>query len=188
MVDGAEWRDEPDAESVGTDMARMSRMWMSAQPAVTAFISSMVHDHHDAEDVLQETAQTVAARFGEYRPDRPFLGWVLRIAKMQVYEHWRRRGQQDQMLSITAVEELAREFETSGAPSTEVVDALNECIEKLPPRPRRLVEWRYARDMKPGAIAERLGMSANSVRVTLHRIRSALQKCVAERLGRGDLK
>ncbi|MEM9345943.1 MAG: sigma-70 family RNA polymerase sigma factor [Planctomycetota bacterium] len=63
-------------------------------------------------------------------------------------------------------------------------EALEQCIEKLQAKSRRALELRYEQDMKPAQIAEVIGSTPGSVRVTLTRIRSALSKCIETRLGK----
>jgi RNA polymerase sigma-70 factor (ECF subfamily) len=61
-------------------------------------------------------------------------------------------------------------------------EALNKCTRQLRGRARQLVELHYVRELRPTRIAQQLGMSANAVFVALHRVRTALRKCVEARL------
>jgi RNA polymerase sigma-70 factor (ECF subfamily) len=51
-------------------------------------------------------------------------------------------------------------------------------VGELRGRARELCELRYAHDLKPAAIAESVGMTANSVAKALQRIREQLRSCV----------
>ena len=48
---------------------------------------------------------------------------------------------------------------------------LRECFGRLDGRARKMCELRYVQDLKPAAIAESVGMTANSVAKALQRIR-----------------
>lgn len=65
--------------------------------------------------------------------------------------------------------------------------ALERCLEKLPPRSRRLLDLRYAEDVSTEAIATAIDSTAGAVRVALFRIRTRLADCIRGELGRaGD--
>ena len=49
------------------DLERFMRLWTSAQPAVANFVHSLVRDHWEAKDVLQETALVIFRHFSSFR-------------------------------------------------------------------------------------------------------------------------
>jgi RNA polymerase sigma factor (sigma-70 family) len=60
--------------------------------------------------------------------------------------------------------------------------ALENCIERVEGRPRKLLEMRYVREMTPRKIAATTGMNSNAVSVMLHRVRRALRECIERQL------
>jgi RNA polymerase sigma-70 factor (ECF subfamily) len=58
------------------------------------------------------------------------------------------------------------------------MDFLHECLKSLEGRARTMCELRYQQDLKPAAIAEMIGMTANSVAKSLQRIREQLRECI----------
>lgn len=58
------------------------------------------------------------------------------------------------------------------------LDFLRDCLQSLEERARRLCELRYRDDLKPAAISELLGQSANAVAKALQRIRDLLRECI----------
>ena len=58
------------------------------------------------------------------------------------------------------------------------LDLLHECLKLLEGRARTMCELRYQQDLKPAAIAEMIGMTANSVAKSLQRIREQLRECI----------
>lgn len=56
--------------------------------------------------------------------------------------------------------------------------ALDRCFEKLNEKQRNLIEQRYTPGKSLETYATELGTSAGSLRITLHRIRQALKRCV----------
>lgn len=119
-----------------SDVGRMARYWMSAQPVVRAFIRSMVHDFHDAEDICQETAYTVAVRFKDFVEGRSFVKWAVGIARLKIMEHWRKSGRHNNIRSLELIDELADSFDQQPSDVTAMQEALEKCLEKVPTRPR----------------------------------------------------
>ncbi len=60
--------------------------------------------------------------------------------------------------------------------------ALRECVETLREQDRALLRERYSSAGTLQAYAEKTGRSVAGLRVTLHRLRQALKKCVEARL------
>jgi RNA polymerase sigma-70 factor (ECF subfamily) len=155
-----------------------TRLWTLAQPTVSAFVTSLVRNFRDRDDVLQETAVAVIESFDRYDPDRSFVGWALGIARNQVGLYLRRRGRDFHMFDTEATEQLAIAFESVTPDELHQLDDLRDCLKLLEGRARRLCELRYREDQKPAAIAEVVGMSANAVAKALQRIREQLRECI----------
>jgi RNA polymerase sigma-70 factor (ECF subfamily) len=79
------------------------------------------------------------------------------------------------------VENLATAFADVSPQSIEPLDFLNECVDELNSKAKQLCDLRYEKDLKPAAIAEKLGMTANSVSKGLQRIRSSLKRCIEQK-------
>ena len=73
---------------------------------------------------------------------------------------------------------MATAFEAVSAEPTQKLDFLQDCLGDLEGRARTICELRYRQDLKPAAIAELVGMTANSVAKTLQRIRDQLRDCI----------
>ncbi|MFK7790385.1 MAG: sigma factor [Phycisphaeraceae bacterium] len=86
---------------------RLTLLWTTAQPMVMAFISSMVPNHTDAEDVLQRTAYDIATNFEQYDPDRPFIAWAIGIAKYKVLDYRRDMSRSKVVFNDAALESIA---------------------------------------------------------------------------------
>lgn len=66
-----------------TDQERFTRLWTAHQPAVSGYLNALVRDRLAAEDLLQETALTALRIFSEYDPQRPFVAWILGVARFK---------------------------------------------------------------------------------------------------------
>ena len=64
----------------------------------------------------------------------------------------------------------------------ERIDALQTCLDALPPRSRKLLESTYANGLSRLATGQLFGMRANGIKTTLRRLRDGLRLCVERRL------
>ena len=159
-------------------------LWTKAQPNVSAFVSSLVGDFHDAEDIIQQVAAAAAERFDDYDPERPFVAWAIGIARHKVYNHLRSSGRDKHVFDSEALGDIAEAYQRIEPELTEARAALDDCMKKVQGKTRQVLELRYVRDLKPSAIGDKMGMKANAVYVMLHRLRAALTTCVKSKLGR----
>lgn len=157
------------------------RLWTLAQPVVSAFIASVVRDFSARNDVLQETAVAVIDSFARYDSNRPFVSWALGIAQNQVRLHLRRCHRDRHVFDDDVVSQLVLVFETVSSEQLDALSYLRECLGELHGRAREMCELRYVQDLKPSAIAESMGMAANSVAKALQRIRDQLRECIARK-------
>lgn len=154
-----------------------ARLWTLAQPVVSAFVTSVVRDFAARDDVLQEVAVTVISTFDRYDAERPFVAWALGIARKQVLQHLRRRRRDRHVFDEATVSSLAAAFETSAGESRRL-DHLQDCLRELDGRAQELCDLRYRLDLKPAAIADAVGTTANGVAKALQRIRDRLRTCI----------
>lgn len=162
---------------------RLSRLWMQAEPAVNAYVFAAVRRFQDAEDVVQQVALAAARRFEEYDESRPFVAWVLWLAKSKIIDHYRTHGRQKLVFSESLLDQAAARLVERQAADHAGAAILEKCIDKLPPKSRRLLDLRYVDDASMEAIARAIDSTAGSVRVMLFRIRDRLAACVKAALG-----
>lgn len=155
-----------------------TRLWTLAQPVVSAFVISVVRDFSARDDVLQEVAVAVMESFDRYDPQRPFVGWAMGIAQNQVRLYLRRIQRDRLVFDDDVLFQLAVAIEETSPEQSHTLGFLRGCLDQLEGRARELCELRYGRDLKPTAIAESLGMPANTVAKALQRIRDQLRACI----------
>ncbi len=146
------------------------------------YVASLLSRPSDVEDVLQETAQVLWQKFGEYRREEPFLPWALGIARHKVLnfcqrEQTRRRHFQPAVIELLADARLKHD---------DLLEArsrwLEKCVERLEEVDRRLIQQRYASERTLAELAEETGRTPNALYKSMQRIRRALLDCVNEGL------
>jgi RNA polymerase sigma-70 factor, ECF subfamily len=156
----------------------LTRLWRHAEPTVEAFVFASIARLDDAEDVMQQTALTIARRFKEYDASRPFVAWALWLAKTQVIDCYRRRQRDKVVFSEPFLDHLADSF---AKPTVEIFErrlALQQCVERLPDKSRRILALKYVDKQDIDHIAQAVESTSGSVRVMLHRLRNLLADCV----------
>ena len=92
-----------------------ARLWTLAQPAVSAFVLSIVRDFSIRDDVLQETAVAVLESFDRYDPGRPFVSWAIGVAQNQIRLYWRREKRDKLIFDGDVVGQLVESFQNPGS-------------------------------------------------------------------------
>jgi RNA polymerase sigma-70 factor (ECF subfamily) len=153
--------------------------WERARTAVFAQLLAGIGSFHDAEDLLQEVAISVAQNYGDYDPTRPFIAWALGITRNHMLMYFRRYHRNRVKFSNELMASMERHFasipEASLDPRRE---ALHRCINQLDDRRRRLIELRYSSGFSMEKIAEVIGKSIAATKGSLHRVRRILEQCV----------
>lgn len=163
-------------------VAAFEAQWARAQPSAFAYICATVPSHHDASDIMQTVALTALEKFEAYDPTRPFIAWIIGIARFEVLRYLRARGSEklllvDDELLIRLAEATERQFVTREPTH----DSLAHCIDRLGERARAVLRLRYERGMKTAAIAEQMATSPAYVSTMLNRAYKQLRRCIEKR-------
>jgi len=157
-------------------------LWTNAQPAVAAFVSSIVPGFQDADDILQQVAVAVIKNYDKYDTDRPFVAWAIGIAKNEILMYHRRNSQNKLIFSMQTIQSLSKVCEQESTKFNEMKKALDICITKLKGRARRILEMRYLSELSIPRIGHKLGMKHSAVYTAFHRIRLALRDCINQQV------
>lgn len=163
-----------------------TRLWTLAVPTVSAFVTSLVRDFQDRDDVLQETAAAVMESFDRYDSTQPFIGWAIGIARNQVRLHSRRQSRSRVVFDTESVEMIAQALVDEEPADSRPFERLGECFGSLDGKAQELCRLRYGMDLKPAAIGERIGVAANAVAKALQRIRDRLRECMERKASFGE--
>lgn len=167
------------------DAEKLARLWTESQPVVASYIFSLLPDFHQAEDVVQAVAVTLVKRFPEYDQARPFLPWVMGIARNKILNARRTVATDRHLLLgeaiadhllVTVCHDESSEWRGS------LRQALQQCLNKQRGQGVEILRLRYANNLKPAEIARQMGVTSGAVRALLHRARAALRTCIMHRM------
>jgi len=141
------------------------------------FIMGIFPDLHRAEDILQETFLTVSRKAEEFSMDTDFVAWARAVAWRKAMEDYRREKRAARLLDQEVLETVAEAAPEAEASFDLRRRALAECLEKIAPKARTIMNLRYREGMPPPEIAEAVSWTVGAVHVALARARRFLREC-----------
>ena len=163
------------------------RLLSRHQEELFRYIFALLPHEEDARDVLQETCVALFRKFAEYDAGKPFLAWAYRFAYLEVLKQRERNQRGVRHLSEAVVQRLAQEREQQEPVFQARLQALEYCLEALPPLDQELIRQRYQRTAEASELARQHGTSRRTLFRELDRIRSVLLNCISRRLAATDL-
>lgn len=158
------------------------RSLTESQNRLHGYIYSLLGNWHAADDVLQECNLVLWRKFSEFRADGDFLAWAFGIARFQVMAHLRDRHREEKRLLLPELVDLLHHELTQSAAHAEVrMGTLRQCLERLPPKSRSLIDLRYFRNLSMEEISGQIRFSLSATKVALLRVRRALKECMESR-------
>jgi RNA polymerase sigma-70 factor (ECF subfamily) len=157
---------------------RFMRSFVKNQPALAGYLMAATRDVNAADDLLQEVSVVLWEKFHEYDESRPFLGWAIGVARLQVLK-WRQEAARSRVVLSGEALDLLADAAVEAAPDmSEQRARLGRCLGRLRDRTRSVLRMRYydMRSARDIAEAERLTLAA--VENLLVRARRALRECV----------
>jgi RNA polymerase sigma-70 factor (ECF subfamily) len=141
---------------------------------VLRYVTSFVHDHHEAEDITQNVFAKLMTAIKKYEQrEVPFTAWILRVA---------RNASLDYLRAKRAIPTDEVRVADSGRAQTSLDRgrALREALEQLPEDQREVLVLRHVVGLSPVEIAGTLSKTESSVHGLHHRGRRTLRANLAE--------
>lgn len=162
------------------------RVLMRERVRLLAFIQVIVFDAHTAEDVLQDISALAINKSHEINSEQHLMLWLRRAAR---YKAMNLRSKHQPFLFDSAVLDLIEsDWSThENASSSDTMQALEQCLAKLSPYSRSIIDSRYRDGHTGDELAEAVGRKVGSVYVQLSRIHRVLADCVRGRLAEGPI-
>jgi RNA polymerase sigma-70 factor, ECF subfamily len=147
---------------------------------VQRYVTSVVHDHHEAEDITQNVFAKLMKAIKKYEQrEVPFAAWIMRVARNAALDHMRARR------AIPA-EEVRIADSGHAQTSLDRGRDLRHALEQLPEDQREVLILRHIVGLSPMEIATTLEKTESSVHGLHHRGRRSLQANLVE-LGAGPV-
>jgi RNA polymerase sigma-70 factor, ECF subfamily len=140
------------------------------------YVRSIVHDHHEAEDVTQQVFAKLMQVIGKYEErEVPFFAWMLRVARNVAVDHLRKQ------LPVPVEEIRPTGSRLAHSLDREQLTDLKDALATLPSAQREVLILRHFAGLSPTEIAMRTGKTEGSIHGLHHRGRRALTAELASR-------
>jgi len=160
----------------------VQKLFLKHSSLLRGFVLGLFPSFDMADDVLQEVFVVVTEKADAYRPGTNFTAWACEIAKRKCLEYSRKHRQKSGVLCSEAIERLcAVAPDLPEEPDDEHL-ALEDCVDKLAPKTKKIIKMRYRQGIKPGKIARKLSWTPQAVYVALSRARSYLRTCMDRKM------
>ncbi len=166
------------------------------------FARLRIDDRHVCEELVQETFLAALKAKDNFKGQCEFATWLVGILKHKLMDHFRRqqREQTEKLPDDEAVEAMFHPYgkwkkfprrwhidPQDSAMESELLPALQRCMEALPESQRRAFAISVMDEQKSGDICKTLGVSATNLYVLLYRARLRLRECLEKKgIGRAD--
>jgi RNA polymerase sigma-70 factor (ECF subfamily) len=141
---------------------------------VQRYVTSLVRDHHEAEDITQNVFAKLMTAIKKYEQrEVPFAAWILRVARNASLDHLRTKR-------AVPVEEVRVADTGSAQTSLDRGRDLREALGQLPEDQREVLVLRHIVGLSPVEIAGTLNKTESSVHGLHHRGRRTLRDSLAE--------
>ena len=140
----------------------LAGLYEETRTPVYAFAFSILKNHTDAEDVLQDTYVRLYHAAGSYRSEGKPMAYILTVTRNLCYQRLREHSRRPEALP----EEL------EGLPETATVEdrvLLQACLDRLTDGERQVVTLHAVAGFRHREIAALLGMSLSGVLSRYHR-------------------
>lgn len=176
------------AKKDSVDLQTFVNLLTEHQGPIRSFIVSLMPGNPDVGDVLQETNLVLWKKRDRFEKGTNFQSWAFTVAKYEVLHYRDRVKRADRVLLSEDVSNMFAEEEQEEGPKLHegYLQALDQCMGKLPREHRKLVEYRYRSGHSLEQFATQTGASSGSLRIALLRIRKALRRCIEKNLLKGQ--
>ena len=168
-------------ESEDSRQIRFLKLYTAHELAIRAFVRTLVPSRDDAHEVMQEVAVVLWRKFGEYSTGEDFRRWAFSVARLEALAWLRDRARERLVFNDEVLQLVADEADRRADRHHQQREALEDCLEKLLPQHRELLQLAYAPGARIDQLAQSRGQTSMSLYKMLHRLRITLLECT-ERL------
>lgn len=166
------------------DAQAFRQLYDAVSPKLMAIAVRMLHDYHQAEDVVQQTMMAAWLSATEYDPGRSQAAtWLISITRYRALDLIRKRGRQREILrdgqqdvlSVLGHDEPAQDKDP--VPS-ETADRLMHCFGEISRDQAGCIQLAYVEGMTFNEIAMKLDRSIGTIKSWMRRGLQKLRECV----------
>lgn len=148
------------------------------QLPLRAFLIAKIGDAAAADDLAQEVFLAAFRSVGGLNQNRSFRSWLFTVARNKAVDHLRAKKRIKESPSGSLEQLLAQPQSELFLTNSSLIKTLHDCLTKLKPRSRSIVNQFYFENKTSEDISVQLKTKSSAVRMSLMRIRKTLAKCI----------
>lgn len=153
---------------------------------IFGFILACVPNYSTAEDIMQDTIIRLWSKFSTYTPSTNFSAWGISCARYVILEYQKKNRHLHVQFDSQALDNLSETFETDDNADNQI-EALRNCLKKLPELHRHVIHLRYSENMTIKEIALKKQRPIHGMYKAMVKIHSLLQNCIEGTLRKWDM-
>ena len=148
---------------------------------------SILHNHHDAMDIAQESFVKAFRAIATFDNSKPFLPWLLRIIRNQCFNELKKKKRRAESPGpkndYIVLEKISAKTKTPYeiVVANELKDTIQKAIKKLPEAQREVVFLFHFQELTYEEIAEVMGIPVGTVMSRLFHGRKKLAELLREK-------
>lgn len=162
--------------------ARFFKLFTGVNSRLYAYLMIMVHNKDAAEELVQETAALLWARFDEYEEGTNFGAWAVAIARLKALEFLRGRRKSQMIFDDRFYELVSEKAARSSEELPDQIEALRACLEKLSENQKKLLSMRFKKNITIKMISQITGRPLGSLYHYFSKLTRTLGECVNRQL------
>lgn len=164
------------ARVAGGDERALQLLFDKWKLPLLSFFYRSLGSHADAEDLTLEVFIRLHRAAADYRPVAKFSTYLFHIAQNLLRNEYRRRRRKPaQTVPPELFDAVAADNSDGHQRATELEEALQRALARLPDKPRTALLFVYQQQMDYRTAAAALRTSENALRVLVHRARQLLK-------------
>jgi RNA polymerase sigma-70 factor (ECF subfamily) len=165
------------------------RLTLRERIRLVAYISTIVHDRHLAEDLFQDLSVEALGKADTINDEEHLQKWLRTGARFRAIDALRKKSRSPIAFSPDLISKLDEAWEQAeDAVPSETLETLRNCLGEMTPRARRLVDLHYREGLSGKELAERMRQTTNAMYVALSRVHKALRDCMNYRMSLPDMR
>ena len=154
--------------------ANVEELWREFSKPLRVFLAARTRNGADAEDLLQDVFLRIHRNLPNLHHPEKLEGWVYRIARNTVVDHYRGRRDHEEL----GTEPASDTKDSHG--NVDLTPSLRRFIAQLPLMYREPLERHVFRGMGLAEVARDLGISLTATKSRVQRARAMLRKMLDE--------
>ncbi len=149
--------------------AAFKKLMGQYQRPLYSHIRTIVHNHDDTDDVLQNTFVKIYRYLKDFKGDSKLFSWMFRIATNEALTFLKQKSRAMSMstaeLQQKAIENLTSDVYFDG---DEIQLKLHAAVARLPQKQQLVFIMKYFQDLKYEEISEIVGTSVGALKASYH--------------------